>query len=304
MKMMSNEQFEKKDAAIRAENEANQAKKFVPDLFMPKVGEQIQVMFVNVTKAQDLGGLYCHIIHGIRTKDNKPYELKIPCLKHNSENGDVDCPLCNHPHTVKNKWGTDCEESSTTFINPFILIDMNMKYDKDAEKFVPRTDMKIVDGVQKKVTLEPTLCKYLNTSVKFRKNLMKFIEKMGGDISGKVVTIQGCYENKKGEIVEKGEKFDKSYIFAENADITPIDLSKFDIPNVEDFFVDKTAEEMDLFVKTGKWYQSKDEANQSTDNVAERNAGVEDDEKEVFNKDSQASSEQYNNIPGTTFERR
>lgn len=297
MKMLSNDVYEKKDAEIKAENAANQAKKFVPDLFMPKVGEQIQVMFVNVTKVQDLNGLYCHIIHGTNAKGNS-YELKIPCLKHNSENGDVNCPLCNHKHMVKNRWGTDCEESSTTFINPIVMIDMNMKYDKDAEKWVSKTDMKIVDGVQKKVTLEPTLYKYLNTAVKFRKNLVKFIQANGGDISGKVVTIQGCYEDKKGNIVATGEKFDKSYQFAINNDIAPVDLSKFEVPNVEDFFIEKTEQDMDLFVNTGKWYQPKDKT--SDNNTAERN-----EEKESESAPAEGgSAEQYNNIPGTTFERR
>ena len=302
MKMVSNEEYNKQMEEKKAMQEAMKNKKFTPDIYMPKVGEQIQVQFVNATTVSEAGnGVWCHIINMPTKKEGKVFQLKVPCI---AEEGVQECPLCTHKRITKNNFGSDCDESKTSFINPYIMINMNMQWDKTAKKFAPISDMKIVDGQQQLVELQPTLGQYLNTSKRFKEGLIKFITAQGGDISNKVITIQGVYMDKEGNVKETGEKFDKGYVFAVNTMIPPVDLSQFEIPEVSSFFAEKTEEEMDLFVNTGKWYVKKDE--NSGDVI--RNSDIQNAQPQAPATPSQPAqapvnetAQKYQNVPGVTF---
>ncbi len=305
--MLTKEQFEKREAeiaaareaAIAAAREAAEKKKFIPELSgLSNIGDSVDVQFIGIKGLSDINGQYCHIMHMTSSKGNT-YRLYVPCLKENSESGLEECPLCKATQLIgKDFYGADYDDSKVDYVLPLVMINLNVKWNKDKEEYVTKTVMK--EG--KRIELVPEINKRLNTSKRFYSSFVKFIEKEG-DISNKVITITKVrhINEKDNKPSNTGTHLDDDYSFAVNEVLKPLNEADFQIPEVDSFFKVFDAVSMDRYINTGNFYEKKNASDQTqastqeAPNVAPQNVALPED---------RPVEESYASIQGTTFRNR
>lgn len=252
MSMSEIEKMYQEDEKQQAERAANgNSGTYLNELKIKAIGDSVVVQLCNVKGLSDLDGAYCHVTHPVSKRTNKKFTRYVKCLSQNKD-ADANCPLCNcdkeHTDNFNGKESVT-KEYQRQYIVPIILVDLNMKWDKDTGAFTHKKDR--VEG--QTVDAAPEV-KFIRKGFKklLIKRIFEFIQK-NGDMTNKVLEIKAVSpkgENKIG--------FDYEVTFVD--EVKPIDISTLKVP--EDRFkgaqiVEETAEAMDRYVMTDSFSDDK-----------------------------------------------